>query len=240
VKKASIVLILFSFGLIFTVHSWAQTPKATESAQDKKEGLESLKKLVQEIKEKKKIKVYAGTIKGILAKTISLETKNGTKTARISDQTKITFDSQSKEPKLENILVGQFAVALGEIDQSKIMTPKTLQIFSNPPVIKRKAVFGIVKSITLNSITIVHQAKGEETKINFDTQTKIKTTQEEAKLQDIKVGWKVALVGIQSTSGEILAKEVLLIPQDFSYLIKKFEGKASGSATQPATTSATY
>jgi hypothetical protein len=216
----------------------AQTPTATKSAT--KEGLESLKELVWEIKEKKKIKVYGGTIKGILAKTISLETRSGNKTIKVDDQTKISFAQEVKEPKLENILVGQFAIAQGEVDQSKIMTAKTLQIFPNPPINKRKVVFGILKSITLNGAVLIHQIKGEEVKINFDLQTKVRTGKGEIKIEDIKVGSKVALVGLISSLDEILVRKMFLVPGDSSDLIKKFERKASGSATHSATSPASF
>jgi len=240
-KKTKVVLIILIliFGLLSTLNVWAQTP-STQSARNQNENLESLKKLVQEIKEKNKIKVYAGTIKGILGTSINLETKNGNKIVKIDNQTRITFDSPSKEPKLENILVDQFAIALGELDQSKIMTAKTLQIFSSQPLVKRKAIFGIIKSVDHESIVIVHQIKGEETKINFSPQTKIKTAQGELKIADLKIGGKVAIVGTLNDSGEMSAIKVLFIPKDFSNLIKKFENKSTDSANQPSTSSAKH
>jgi len=240
VKKTAIIVFLLSLGLTYSNHNiLAQTPQAATESGSKAEALETLKRLINEIKEKKKIKVYAGTIKGILGKSISLETRNGSKTMEVNDQTKIILDSPTKEPRLENILAGQFAIALGEIGESKIMNPKTLQIFSaSQTPSRKKAFFGIVKSIDSSGMTIADQKTGSEMKVKIDTLTKIKTKTTEITINDIKIGWKTALAGIATPSGEVLARKILVETKDFSHFLKFTEIQATTSATRSATTSA--
>lgn len=194
-------------------------------------GIQEVKERIKKERERQKIKVHAGFVKGVLGQNLTLNTRKGPQTIRLADGAKITIGE--KEAKLAEIQVEDYAIAVGRVDSSSLVGQILIIYHDAKPPISRKGLFGIVSQIGEADMTIVDQNKGEETKIILDKSTKVLTKDGERAVNDIEIGARVALVA-KIAEVKILAEKIFLDPKDYSFILAKFGRVATRSATSSA------
>lgn len=219
-------------GALLTSLTLEETNSPKESSPS---SIQEVKERIKKERERQKIKVNAGSVKGILGQTATLTTKKGSRTVKVRDDSKIKI--QNKEGKFSEIQVEDFAIALGKVDASGLLAQILIILPDQKPEISRRGLFGIVSETVQDGVIIVNQNKGEERKIIFDKNTKVLTNDQEVTIYDIKVGNRVAIVG-KISEDKILAEKILLDPKNYSFVLEKFEKIATQSATSSATQSA--
>ncbi|KKW00011.1 hypothetical protein A3H89_01685 [Candidatus Amesbacteria bacterium RIFCSPLOWO2_02_FULL_48_11] len=188
-KNISFLLLLFTIYYLLSGHANAQTPTATDS------GLrDTIKKQVAEelsqIKKAVTKKAYVGSISAKLDATVTIANlKNQSRQATVTTDTAIKL-ATGKDGTPADLKVGDFVIAMGDVDGSGLMTAKRLIVTPRPPEDKRQVLFGTVTKTASGSLTLEHPDKKTITlKISSITKYSAKS-----KFTDIKIGTKLIFV----------------------------------------------
>ena len=248
-------LILFSTILLFIILSGGVV-YAQKKASPAAEARQRVQQRIEELREKKETKASEikdnsqelreklrsrrghvfGTITSISGTTINIETKKETvKTIFTDNVTKFVQVGQGgkKTIALSDLKVGDKISAVGIAKDENSGLARFVVKF-NRSILRRHAVFGTVKSISKDALTLTHLIYTDKiftVKTTTDTKIKIKDI-ENASLSDIKVGDRVAASGTIDNKGVITAKRIFVIPGNFAGVKEK-------ESTSSATTSAT-
>lgn len=190
--------------LLLTASLLAQTPSSTTSAIR-----EAVKEQVAAIKTAVAKKAFVGTISAKADATVTVTNlKNQSKTAVVTGDTVIRLTG-GKDGTFADLKVGDFVIAMGEVDSQGTLTTRRLLVITKPGADKRRALTGRVTDTSSSSLTIETLKKEIITiKVTSDT-----TITNKNKLSDIKVGSRVVVVGLPTLAESTFTAKLLhLIP----------------------------
>ncbi|MDO8639088.1 MAG: DUF5666 domain-containing protein [Candidatus Daviesbacteria bacterium] len=130
-------------------------------------------------------KAYVGKIKSKSEESLILIVRNEDKTVKVNEFTEA-------KPAFKNLKAEDYVVALGDVDESDILTAKKI-IKTTPPQDIKKVYFGEVLAVNQNMITL---KTDKNLAISTNNQTDFKIGKEDGDLSDIKIGQKVVVSGI--------------------------------------------
>ncbi|MEK7154620.1 MAG: DUF5666 domain-containing protein [Patescibacteria group bacterium] len=186
--------------LLLTASLLAQTPSSTGSAIR-----EAVKEQVAAIKTAVAKKAFVGTISAKADATITVTNlKNQSKTAVITGDTVIRLTG-GKDGTFADLKVGDFVIAMGDVDSQGTLTTKRLLVIAKPGADKRRSLTGRVTDTSSSTLTIETLKKEIITiKVTSDT-----TITNKNKLSDIKVGSKIVAVGLPTLAESTFTAKLL-------------------------------
>lgn len=175
-----------------------------------------------------KTKPVVGNVKEVTADSLTVEGKNSKKESETEvDQTTKVIGQDKKALRLRQIKLNDKVAIISSESADLGKKKKAVKIFvkqaSTSAQLKRRAVHGVVSSISGATITLVHQIQKDRNYIvttNATTSIKLKGTQD-ATLASITVGQRLVAVGIPSTDGSLLATRIHVIPGNANGVFKK-------------------
>ena len=190
--------------LLLTASLLAQTPSSTGSAIR-----DAVKEQVAAIKTAVAKRAFVGTISAKADATITVTNlTNQSKTAVITGDTVIRLTG-GKDGTFADLKVGDFVIAMGDVDSQGTLTTKRLLVISKPGADKRRALTGRVTDTSSSSLTI-ETLKKEIITIKVTSNT---TITNKNKLSDIKVGSRIVAVGLPTLAESTFTPKLLhLIP----------------------------
>lgn len=156
-------------------------------------------KVAAELAQIKKAVAKKGFVGSVTTKTdatITMTTLlNQTRNLVVTTDTTVKL-SGSKDGTLADIKVGDYILAMGDVDSDNKMNVKRLLVIPQPPADKRVATFGTVTKSTSSSITLTN-LKNESYDIKVTAGTKFN---DKFKFSDLKDGSKVVVLESTSTT----------------------------------------
>lgn len=179
--------------LLLTATLLAQTPAATDSAIR-----QAVKDQVAAIKTAVARKAYVGPISAKSEASITITNlSNQTRTAVVAGDATIKLIA-GKEGTFADLKVGDFVIAMGDVDSQGTLAVKRLLVIAKPTPDKRVVLSGRVTDTTTTSFTL-------------ETPKKETWTVKYSKVKDLKVSNLVAVVGTAPSANNLTAKLVVLL-----------------------------
>lgn len=192
-------------------------------------------KLKTEISSKLQNKSYWGIVKSKTDNTITLATRDGSKIISVNQDTLYSYSKGKLS--LKTINTDDFLVALGDIDDTGVLTAKKIIKTSAVEFPNLETNWGIVTNIGENQFTI--QTKdGKNIVISIDKETNLKFGEAAADLSDIKLKKAVITVGESNKNG-VKARFVYILPYTSLNLKTSLTPTSSPTASPSATPKAT-
>ena len=184
-------------------------------------------KIKQDINKKLQNKVFAGTIKSKSDNSLTLATKTGTRMVSLNDYT--DYDGKGKVA-LKSLTADDYVIALGDIDETEVLTAKKVIKTASPSAEERKIVFGQVTSTSDQTVTI--QRDGQNTSISVDKDTDYSFGKNPGSFDEIKAGKPIVAIG-QTSQGNILqARFIYIFPYTANIKPKIASPSASTSSAK--------
>lgn len=235
------LILLINFYLLSAISN-VSALESSPSA-DVKSKLETLKseiasraaKLKQEVSSKLQNKAYIGNIQSKSTTSITVAAKNGPKIVTINEDT--IFESKNSKVKtysLKNLSEQDYVAALGDVDDTKVLTAKKIILLPLPNQQTKTISWGEILSVSDKLMTI----KNKELKnmaFSLDSDTTLKKGEEEISLSNLKTGEFVIASGFNTKNDIIQASFVYVLPQ--GVLLKPKNRLATPSATPTFTQS---
>lgn len=244
---AFFLLSIFHFQLsISTVLAVDSTPSANI-----KEKLDSLKKeiaskaaaLKQEVNQKLQNKAYVGVIKTKSNNSVTLAAKSGSKIINVNQDTLYqgttnpsATPTTKKTPTPKKVTVTfellkeeDFIVAMGDIDDTGVLTAKKLILLPTVNVEPKTHLWGEVISVSSDRLLTVKNRGGENKTVSVLGEASFKMGSQDASLADVKKGVYIITSGLLKKDGTLSAEYVYIIPQGTQ--TPKPTSTASASAT---------
>lgn len=191
--------------------------------------------LKQEISKKLQNKAFVGFVKSKSTNSLTIATNTGTRIININEYTEFSGGTKTKKFNLNSLETDNYLVALGDIDESEVLTAKKI-IKLDPEEVKRKVVFGTVTTLGEQTLTI-KTVDGQ--KFNFSTGSKTIYQLEKAKagFDDIKLNKPIIVVGTESESSVPKARFIYILPYSPNIQPEKEGGPSTNSGQTPSVTS---
>jgi len=198
------------------------TPEPTEASEKVDQIREAVKEKVKEkidqIKQGQK-RAFVGKVLEVNETSLSLNTKNGEKQVNVTGETNI-LGVDRKEISLEDIEAGQFAIAMGYLDENETLEAKRIILTEKPTPPNREAAVGRVTDISQEEkvFTIKNEKKNLVYMIEATSKTtitkKIDGEIEKVKFEDIEENDYLVAIGTPGENSEkiITAKLIHVIP----------------------------
>ena len=161
--------------------------------------------------------VYAGSVKGILDKLITLTTPTGEKSVKTETKTNVIMPSPPLSKKStpapdESIRIGDFAIALGEV-REEILNAQDLEIIreNKPQITKKIAVSKILTAAKANKFSAKDSEANKILDFTLDKNSKVIKNGQSAKDTDIVKDLN-AIIIYQDEDDERLIDLVYLLP----------------------------
>ncbi|MBI2595150.1 hypothetical protein HYW46_00245 [Candidatus Daviesbacteria bacterium] len=244
--KISNFLIAFLL-LLFIFHFSFSTIFALEPATASASLLEKLNTLKKEIASKaaslkldlnKKLtnKLMTGQITGLDENRITINTKNGTKTATTNEYTLYQNNIVSKKGvrkskiSLKDFAVDDYILVLGDVDDKQALIAKKIIKSTLPEKNTLMIVWGKVISVTPSSITLKNKT-GEQTNIGLNNQTALRRDADEITMADISINNLLVALGA-TNEGVLRARLIYQIPPN---TMKAGKEKSATPSASPKT-----
>lgn len=186
---ASITALLGLF--ILTPLSGAQSPTTSLRDQVRDQVTEELSAIKNNVSKKG----YVGTISAKVDATITITNlKNQARQATVTTDTAIKL-AGGKDGTPADLKVGDFVIAMGDVDGQGLMTTKRLIVAAKPAEDKRQILLGTVTKISPNSLTLETLDKKTST-LKITAVTKYTNKK---KNTDVKADSKVVIVADATT-----------------------------------------
>lgn len=247
VAKVLVIIGLVFIGLVYLTSSakaQEETSASAKQASASSSLIEKINAIKQDVASKaaqykeivvKKLqnKALAGSILVVDDHSLTIKTLTENRVIAINEYTKFLNKSKTKVKSkfdIKNILVNDFVVALGDVDDKGVLTAK--QLIKQDPIASDSAqlIWGKIESSDRSSIEI-KKMDGEKLTINPSSQTVFFLGNEEASILDAKEGKALVVKGAVS-EGKVKAKFIFFIPSP--NFIKPEKKVASSSASQSA------
>lgn len=165
-------------------------------------------KIKQEIGKKLQNKVFAGFIKTKSNTSLTLATLTGIRMVNINEYT----DYQGKiKTSLKNLAQDDYVIALGDIDESEVLTARRVIKTASPSAEIREVIFGQVVHTSDQTISI--QDKDTQTlSISVTDDTNYTFGKSPSSFDNIKLNNPIIVIGIPSVSGIIQARFIYIFP----------------------------
>lgn len=150
----------------------------------------------QEVNKKLQNKTYAGVIKTLNDKSITLSSKNGERIINLDEYTE--FETGSKKPSVKDLKIDNYIVSLGDVDDKNTLVAKKIIKLDKTP--KAKSIyFGTITSIKNPSLNL--KTKEAEITVNTNNQTKISLAGAEANFSALAKNKTVIVTGEKLEQG---------------------------------------
>ncbi|TSC86874.1 MAG: Uncharacterized protein G01um10147_749 [Microgenomates group bacterium Gr01-1014_7] len=235
--KESIKVIIFIMIIMIILppaYAADSTPSAevkTKLEELKKEIASKAAKLKQEVNKKLKDKAYIGKIKTKSPTAITLATKNSPKIVNINQDT--MFESQlksKKSPNLKGLIEEDYLAALGDVDETGVLTAKKIILLPQPkagqPLAEKTYLWGQVVAVSDKLVTIKDRSL-KSIAVSIPNSAKVST------------GGFIILTGITGKNDFFEADFVHVIPQGGIIKPKKVaspSAQVSSPSAKPKTT----
>ncbi len=237
-RKFTIFFLFFAFYILHstfyipTALAVESTPSADPLRQSDSEAsikikLEELKKeiaskaakLKLDIDKKLTNKAYVGKIKTKSATSVTLATKTGPKIVSINQDTE--FESKLKGKKFSQKAISEedFVVALGDIDETDVLTAKKILLIAEPKESGKNSVWGQVVAISDQLITLKTR-EGKNMAVTLPPTSSVKLNE------------FVILTGIMGKNEIFDAEFVYVIPQGAILNPKKLATPSAQTSTK--------
>lgn len=239
IASISLVLILTSTVLAqedATSSSNITTEELTQNARDR------LKKFATQsaslTKQKRKI-AFIGSIEKIANDTITLKTSEEIKLASVSAST--TYSRQpNSSSDLEDVMIGDYAVAMGFINGSEVLETKRILLYEiAPQKTKKTSVAGLIKYIDDQENSLIIVADGEEIELDLTTKTSIYiqngVEQDEVEIESLKPGQYVAAIYIPVDDEYNTPKALAILATNIIRSLPEIEASPSSPSASPQT-----
>ena len=188
------------FSLLLTATLLAQAPTATDSAIR-----QAVKDQVAAIKTAVARRSYVGSISAKSEASITITNLgNQPRTAVVAGDATIKLTG-GKEGTFADLKVGDFVIAMGDVDSQGTLAVKRLLVIAKPTPDKRVVISGRVTDLSTSDLTL-ETANKETWTIKLQAATSYAG---KIKKSDIKVGDRIVAVGTSSTALNLTAKLVV-------------------------------
>ena len=186
--------------LLLTATLLAQAPTATDSAIR-----QAVKDQVAAIKTAVARRAFVGPISAKSEASITITNlANQTRTAVVAGDATIKLTG-GKEGTFADLKVGDFVIAMGDVDSQGTLAVKRLLVIAKPTPDKRVVVSGRVTDLSTSDLTLETTTK-ETWTVKLQAATSYAG---KIKKSDIKVGDRIVTVGTSSTALNLTAKLVV-------------------------------
>ena len=155
--------------------------------------------LKAEVSGKLQNKAYVGIIKSKADNSLVLAIREKDQTIKINEFTEFIFIPKiisKTKLSIKNLEVENYIVALGDVDETELLTAK--RIFKiDPPTRVKQIYFGEVLAINENMITL---KTDKNLAVSTSNQTVFKTSKGDENLSDIKIGQKIIVAGTEKNN----------------------------------------
>lgn len=241
--KGILILGLITYILFTPLSVDAATPTSSPSAEVKSK-LKALQediasraaRIKAEISQKLQNKAYLGLVKSKSDNSLTLATKSGSKIVSVNQDTEYisTIKSTSKAKfSLKTIIDDDYLVALGDIDETAVLTAKRIIKITPPEDQKIKRIWGEITSLGSNQLTLKLKNDSIET-VTFNSATEFSLGEINASLNDVKVTKPVVVIGEESDSKTLKARFIYIFPSDPNVTPKVASPSASPTASPSA------
>ncbi len=179
---------------------------------------EKVRQKIEEVKLGQK-RAYFGDVKEINDTTLVLSTSGGDKSIIVAEDAAIVGKG-GKKITLQDIVVGNFCIAIGYVGENDILDGRRIIIVTKPKPVNREVVFGIVTDTSDEEKVLT--VKNEKKNIVYTVEVTDKTiitrkaegNVEKAKFADVQKGDRLVAIGASSENEEkfITAKIIHIIP----------------------------
>ncbi len=200
-KYIELVLLIILLGVTTVA---AQTPSPSSIRDAVKD---QVAKELADIKQAVSKKAFVGSISAKQDLTLTITNlKNQSRTATVTADTTIKLLG-GKDGTPNDLKVGDFVIAMGDVDSSGILATKRLLVIAQPAADKRDSAFLTVTKATSSSLSGENLQK-ETWTIKVSSATKFTG---ETKLSDIKVGTKIIAAGTVAADKTLSAGFIHLV-----------------------------
>lgn len=212
---------------------YAQTASPSSSLKEKLKALDAeiaskAAQLLTTINRRLQNKVYVGFIKSKSNTSLTLATKSGSFIVNINDYT--TYEV-GKKNSLASLAVDDYVAALGDIDDTDLLTAKKIIRYPAPTNTDKQIFGGIVTTTTAQAITVRNFDSSMKT-IDLNTQTSYRFGDESADFSAIKVNKVVYVVGL-TTENRLTARLVYIVPYTLTLPKSKIATSSASPSTSP-------
>ena len=185
------IFIVAALVIASSVSAQTPSPSATSAGVIRDAVKQKVDEELANIKQAVAKKAYVGTIstKSDLTLTIT-NLKNQARTATVTTDTTIKLTG-GKDGTPADVKVGDFVIAMGDVDSNGALTTKRLLVIAKPAADTRDSVWVTVTKVATSSLT-TENTKKEAGTVKLSSATKYTGT---TKVTDIKVGSKLVVVG---------------------------------------------
>jgi len=160
--------------------------------------------------------VFAGSIKNIFDKVITISTVNGEKKLETQQSTQIEIPQEegpeSTKSALSNLRVGDYLIALGDLVNDSLKTKKVITIRENKPHVTKIVTTGkILTNVRLNLFSAKLTADGKIEEFSLSKNTEITLNDQKTKQEDISKD-KSAIIIYHEESDKKIVDLVYLLP----------------------------
>lgn len=240
-KKLTGILLLLVLGFAcFRLPLMAQddeteaTPVPSEEINENiKERLKKVAGEQAEIVSEKRKTAIAGDLQNIANETLTLKTDGEIKLASVSGETTYVNVDNNDELELTDLIIGDYAVALGFLNGSDVLDTRRVLLYTErPEPIAKKSFFGNIDNVDEEEETIsLLSPSGEQLIVylskNSIIENKTGEEAEEVDLADLAVKQTVALVFRVDKDGDNELLSLLAIPPAIE-TVGGFEASPSG------------
>lgn len=224
--------------LLYPVYAQTSTPSSSlkdVSLRDKIKALDAeiasrAAQLLPSISQRLQNKAYVGFVKSKTSNSLTLATKGGSFIVNVNDYTLYEGTTANKKLlTLTNLAEDDYLAALGDIDDTDVLTAKKIIRYPSPSKVEKQTIGGTVTAVTAQTITL-RTFEGDMKTINLTAQTNYRFGDENADLTAVKTNKAIYAVSL-SSENKLTARFVYIVP--YTLTLPKTVAPTK-SATPPA------
>ncbi len=156
---------------------------------------------------------YAGSVKNIFDKLVTLTTASGEKTFRQKTSTKLILPKDAKGKEDQDIRVGDFLIALGAVENEKDFNAVSVEIIraDKPQNKTQSATVQLLTAVKQNLFSAKYMKDGKIIEFSLDKNSKVLAGDKDGTTKDIAKD-KKAIVFYQNQDDKNLTKTIYLLP----------------------------
>lgn len=171
-------------------------------------------KLKQEVNQKLQNRAYIGNVKVKSANSITLSSASGPKIVNVNQDTVyVSNEKKYKTYSLKNMVEEDFLAALGDIDDTGVLTAKKIILLPTTQNPKLKTVeWGQIISMSNKSVSLKNRDQKNITLL-IDVDTKFKKGDDEIIFSNLKLNDFAIVTGTQTQNGSLESSFIYILPQ---------------------------
>ncbi len=189
-----VMLLTFNFYLLTaTVSAQSATPSSSLKQKIKDLQTEIASKasqLKKDISQKLQNRAYVGFIKSKNAHSLTLATTTGSKIVNLNEY---TIYNGEKVTNLNQLIVDDYVVALGDIDETAVLTAKKVIKLPQSAIGNKKIIAGEITAVDENNL-IIRTTQNQTITAIISPTTTISAKRIQLQKRDLKPGYRVVIV----------------------------------------------